>query len=136
MSQLPTFMKRLVQHDETAEALDWCENRTEEILVHVEAGDAQSARDTARAALFDHGVTDVEVNPESLTVHAGPCTGYHTIQEDPRGTRHVCEHGSYVHDPTGVEFDAECPDDAALETALDSEPRDAAAEAAWRRTRL
>lgn len=82
------------------------------------AGEREDARAVARDGLHDHGVTDVDVNGDDVTVYCGPYTGYHGLRRDPDGTTRPCTYGSYVHDPTGVEFEAECPDPPTLDAAV------------------
>jgi hypothetical protein len=140
MTDLPLFMKRLVQNDEPDEAYNWCQSNEERLLVAVEDDDTDAARAYAREVLQGYSVTDIEVNGDTVVVHAGPYTGYHVVRRDTHGDSWPTEHGTYTHDPTGVQFDASCPTPGRLETAVTEatrgESRGDAAKATYQRTRL
>ncbi len=100
----------------------------------------EKARDVARERLWDYEVSDVMVNEDTATVYCGPYTGYHAIRRDTVGDVWATTLGSYVHDPSGVEFEAECPNMSALNKYVHevstSPNRGDAARATYRRTRM
>jgi hypothetical protein len=139
MTELPTFMKRLVQNDETDEAIEWAETPSEHLRVHAMADNRQQAREVAQSVLRSHTVTNIVREDDTLRVTCGPFTGYHSLRNE-AGTWSVSEHGTYTHDPTGVQFDAECPSFSDIQAYVDSlnraPARGDAAKAAYRSSRL
>lgn len=140
MYQLPPIIQRTAQHDVDT-ALQWTDSTTERIAVLVAGGHRTDAVDVAQAALRGQEVDNVVYEGDQLHVHCGPFHGTHGIRRsrfdsDPSPTTI----GSYIHEPTGFEFEAEAPDQQALHDelrdAVSREPAGEAAKAAYRRSRL
>jgi len=136
---LPTFIQRLAQFDEHKEALKWCETDEERLAVHAMCDNRETAQQYAHDVLQTHDVTDIDVHDDSVTVYCGPFTGYHSIKRDEQGHPFVAHDGQYVHDPTDVSFDAECPQsqtlDRRFERATNVPARGDAARSAFMRSR-
>jgi len=139
---IPKFMRLLADSGKINQALQFVETEDEVIELYRIAGYYDDAQQRAKAYLDTQHINDIEINHETVTVYCGPFTGYHSLsnrsqsREPPRPSTV----GSYVHDPSGVEFEAECPRHLELteyvRDAMNSEPAHAAAKAAYRSTRL
>lgn len=144
MSELPKFIETLVQRNRIANALAWCESDEERLSV-LELADEEvrtndRAREVAREICLTQPVERVEVHKRTAVVYAGKFRGTHQTRRDRYGDLTPVSIGTYVHEPSGVEFECECPDELQLIEAVEDvssvEAPDAAAKAEYRRTRL
>jgi len=137
---LPKFMRLLAESGNVDQALRFSETHEERIAIYQHADDLETARDIAREVLWDQRLSDVEVRDEQATVYLGPFVGYHTIRTDTHGDPIVVTKGTYTHQPTGVTFEAECPEHSTLRDHVRrySHAPDLgdAARAEYRRTRM
>lgn len=153
-------MRLLAEQGNVDQALRFSENNEERIAIYQHANDLETARDVARDVLWDQRISDVEVRDEQATVYLtssrsedattetsqsevtdmGPFVGYHTIRTDTHGDPIAVTMGTYTHQPTGVTFEAECPEHSTLRDHVrrysHAPDRGDAARAEYRRTRL
>lgn len=136
---LPKFIRILIEQDLVESALDFAESDDERIEIS-QRHDEHDTEDVAQETLSRTSVADIEVNRTTATVYCGSFVGHHTIRTDHRNEPTVSTQGSYIHEPTGFEFGAECPDEMKLQDTVrktvDSEAPETAAKAAFRRSRL
>lgn len=131
-------LEQLAQNDMIDQALELARTDTERIRVYQRAG-RDDARDVAREALHSHEVSSIEGNRDTLTVYCGPFTGTHAVCQNGRGEVWASSHATYVHGPTDVRFESECPDPERLQDAtrqlVDGPDPGDAPRATYRRTR-
>lgn len=140
MTTLPPHIEYIAQHGLIDVALRWADTVGERLLVADAADDEQLLWSIGSEALYDQGITSIRVEGDTVEVTAGPFYGTHAIRRDPDGTVTPSLTGTYLHEPTDIEFDADCPNQDRLcesvRQATTSEGPEEAARHAYRKSRL
>jgi len=96
----------------------------------------QQLQSTLEVTAVEH----IRVEGDVVVVEAGPFHGTHAVRQQRDGGFRATTKGTYYHEPTDTEFEAECPDELQLQDRVrdgaNSEGPAEAARAAYQRSRM
>ena len=136
--EMPTFIEKLCQKGQYREALDWCENVHERIIVACECGEYDDAKRRAEDLLLDEE-SEVEVYPDfdSIIVETTHFRGFYSVDHSESGP--LGSMGTFYHKETDITVEkCEVGFEKALEAAdevVNGESRHDAAKAVWSSSR-